>query len=149
MEVGLGWAERHVTGSEDELLDRYTQKLASIAKLREEKKSDTAFEEVTALCYALRANPHLRVLRAELGRNYPWFLHRQDALKRDLEIAITLDPTSCAALIGLGHFLSEVENNQKAASEAYAAAEDLAREHLTKALAGQAKIHSQMGGGPS
>ncbi len=126
-------------------LRAFKQKLAAISRLWQTEDYDTALAEVESLRTAWPGNAHLYVLWASLVQLQEQPQHELDEVKVALEHAVELERESVAALIELGHFLDNVEDDPAAAGKVYAEGVTVARQMLIDALIGQAKAYRQLG----
>jgi hypothetical protein len=123
----------------------FKQKLATVARLWDQKDYDAALAEVEALRAVWPGNAHLYVLWASLVQLQEDPKHDLDEVKQALQQAIEFDKSSPAAAIELGHFLDNVEDDPQAAAKAYADGVGAARQLLIEGLIGQAKALRQLG----
>jgi hypothetical protein len=125
-------------------LRAFKQKLSTVNRLWERKDYVAALAEVEGLIEGWPGNGHLSVLWACLVQLQDDPKHDLDDVKRALQRAIDLEPSSPAAAIELGHFLDAVEDDPGAASRAYAGGVVIARRLLIEGLIGQAKALLQL-----
>ena len=120
------------------------QRLSTVSRLWDEKDYDKALAKVEALLKTWPGNPHLHVLRASLVQLQEEPKYDLDEAKQALQQAIELDKESPSALIELGHFLDNVEDDPQTAIKAYAEGVSPARRLLLDGLIGQAKAYRQL-----
>src|SRR5579884_3552703 len=125
-------------------LRAFKQKLAAVARLREEKRYDDALAAVEEMRKTWPGNGHLLVLWADLVQLQENPRHSLDEAKQALQHAMELDDSSPASGIELGAFLDNVEDNPRAAAKVYAGAVAAARQLLLDGLIGQAKALLQL-----
>jgi hypothetical protein len=122
----------------------FKQKLSTISRLWEDKDYDTALAEVEALLKTWPGNGHLHILWASLVQLQEDPKATLDEAKQALHQAADLDRDSPAAVIELGHFLDNVEDDPQAAARAYGEGVATARQLLIDGLIGQAKALRQL-----
>jgi len=122
----------------------FKQKLATVSRLWQKKDYDKALGEVESLLETWPGNAHLHVLRASLVQLQEEPKYELDEARQALQHAVELDKGSPAAVIELGHFLDNVEDDPQAAAKAYAEGVATARQLLIDGLIGQAKAYRQL-----
>jgi len=124
--------------------DGFKQMLSVVTRLWDDEDYAAALAEVESMLTSWPGNAHLHVLRAGLVQLEEEPTHVLDDAKRALHLAVEFGPGSPAAAIELGHFLDHVEDDPRAAAEAYAAGVAVARRLLLDGLIGQAKAFRQL-----
>jgi len=120
--------------------------LAKVRRLWLARKYAPAFAEVEHLRKEWPDNPHLLVMWADL-------LQLQDKdhgpslqqAKLSYQRAIDLDAQSPEALVGLGHYLYAMDDDNKGAHACFAKAIALCRNWLRETLLAQAKVLNELG----
>ncbi len=120
------------------------QKLAEIARLRQEEKIDQAFNEVDQLLKSWPGNPQLYILWADLVQLQEQPGPSLEEAKKALQTAADLDKNSAAGLIELGYFLDNVEDDPHGASKAFSEAVATSRRLLIDGLLGKARALLQL-----
>jgi tetratricopeptide (TPR) repeat protein len=122
----------------------FKQKLSAVSRLWRDKDYDTALAEVESLLDRWPGNAHLHILWASLVQLQEEPKHELAEAKEALQQAVELDKGSPAAVIELGHFLDNVEDDPQAAAKAYGEGVAAARQLLLDGLIGQAKVFRQL-----
>jgi hypothetical protein len=125
-------------------LHTFNQGLAAIERLWNGKDYDQAFAEVESMLESWPGNAHLHILWAGLVQLQDDPTHGLDEAKQMLQDAVELDNGSAAAVIELGHFLDNVEDDPQGAAKAFADGVAMARTLLIEGLIGQAKAFRQL-----
>jgi tetratricopeptide (TPR) repeat protein len=123
----------------------WKQRLAAVSRLWDREDYDTALAEVDSMLSAWPGNAHLHVLRASLLQLQESPKVDLEEVKRALQVAVDLDKGAPAAVIELGHYFDNVEDDPQAAAKAFAQGVTNARQLLMEALLGQAKAYRQLG----
>lgn len=126
----------------------FKQKLAAVTQLWDKHDYGTALAQVETMRETWPGNPQLLILWAQLVQLQDTPTHELDeakqALQQALQQASDFDKKSPAALLELGYFLDNVEDDSHGAAKAFADAATTARQLLLDALIGQAKALRQL-----
>jgi tetratricopeptide (TPR) repeat protein len=120
------------------------QRLSRVQKLWSQERFDEALTLVEELRAAWPGNSKLLVQWASLVQLQENPTHSLAEVKEALQCAVALDEDSPAAALELGSFLDTVEDDPRAAEQAFSAAVRVAQRLLLEALVGQARALLQL-----
>jgi len=122
----------------------FKQGLSKVLRLWRDGQFDRALNAVDELMKSWPGNPRLHVIWASLVQLQDQPTYSLEDARNALERAIELEKDSPAAVIELGHFLDNVDDDPKAASKAFSEGVRSARRLLIDGLLGQAKALLQL-----
>src|SRR4051794_27229601 len=115
-------------------LRRFKQKLSAVFHLWQTEDFDSALTQVEGMLEIWPGNAQLHLLQASLVQLQENPQQSLDDAKQALQLSAELDSASPGALIELGHFLDNVEDNPHAAAKCYADGVGIARQLLIEGL---------------
>jgi predicted Zn-dependent protease len=122
----------------------FTKAVSDVTSLLEDEKYDRALKRLEELRKNWPGSAQLQVLWAKLVQLQDEPTHTLSDAKRALQQAVELDKQSPAAVIELGYFLDNVEDDPQAATKAFTQGITTARHLLIEGLLGHAKALIQL-----